>query len=1148
MNILGQPFAPWVTKQINIRQQSLGYVGYDNNDLLYQNTKTPWIRLASSVDIEASKDPNTPGVLEKFNKIGVPQDKMIGTTAARNFILQGGAMGIDDQGEFIKYTGVNTSNQFYQGAYGWGETTERGFVPLPGVIDASLVYYNNGALSKGVINMKCFSRNQLALMDVLYMRPGYNLLLEFGWTSWLNNDTNQTTTYDSFQSPALEFMLGDNAQGDADNPSNFEIPRLIQEERKRTCGNYEGVFGKITNFNWSFESDGSYACQTTITGMGGVIESLKINGATFTKKQKQQFKSAEASLDENSDDLDSDEIEFQQSALNAIRLKTELDDTIDFYYQAFKDRLNLKADKTIDYGYLSTSFNSFRDPKDNFKAKKLVLKDAICGFDGVNTDSEENITPVCYLSFAGFIALLQDNFLIYNKDGTPYFSFNMDFFNIEKDDNYILNLPGQFSANPLICFTPYNNVIEDVSTKENVNIPDTNLSKIFNKVKDRFIVEEGISKYLGRLAHVYINFQFIKKSLAEAPRNSDDNSLALLPFVKTILSGVSKARGGVNNILIHEDINTNTIKFIEEVPQNWANQIPPKSEADEYCKINTYGVKNKVEGSIVRSLDLNASISKEFASMISIGAQSNGNKLNENSTAFSKYNFGLIDRTFREKNTTKEKKKTALTEEDTKEKETLSTLWNEKMNEKTDDSKGLFHGIFNPLKWMDKNINALESSNVSFVKMLQGIMANQNKILPTFFLPFNLSLDIDGISGIKLYQKFTIDDSVLPPSYDKDSVDLQIKGANHTVSATDWVTKIETQSVPRSGEMKIAKVKSTPAKEVKEVVAQPSTQAEVPPDQVTITSQYPLENIFYPVETPKTQIYLHHTAGNQNVKRTIEIWNTRTDHVSTHYITNNDGETEQLYVDEYWANHLGVKSATFRSLGIAPRNLNKYSLGIELSAFGGVTLKNDVYKTIYNSTLPESGVAQPVNAKGEPMTYKGYKYYERYSNAQIANVKNVVQGWMNKYSIPFNYNWDELFNPKVLSTKALKGEKGVYTHNSVRTGKQDIFPQKELIDMLKSIATNVENPPASNTIVWETLGSTVNTLDTEYAVTVEVRGTLNGESLNFETQAYYKIADYSRQTALDEETLFCKGEVIYEGENEGNNDWINAENTVPISD
>jgi len=810
MNILGQPFAPWVTKQINVRQQSLGYVNYDNNDLLYQNNKTPWIRLASSVDIEQAED----GVLDKFNKIGISQNQVKGPVAARNFILQGGAMGIDSQGEFIKYTGINTSNQFYNGAYGWGETTERGFVPLPGVIDASLIYYSNGALSKGVINMKCYSRNQLALMDVLYMRPGYNLLLEFGWTSWLDNETREVTTFDTFQSPALEFMLGANAQGTDSNPSNFEIPRLIQAEREKTDGNYEGVFGKITNFNWSFESDGSYSCQTTITGMGGVIESLKINGATFSKKEKQQFKAAEAAIKENADDLDSDAVEKQQSALNATRLKTELDDTIDFYYQSFKDQLTIKAADTIDYGYINTSFSSFRDPKDGFKTKKLVLKDAICGLDGVDTDDEENLTPVCYLSFAGFIAVLQDNFLIYNSDGSPYFSFNMDFFNIEKDDNYIINLPGQFSANPLVCFTPYNNVTEGVSAGENVNIPSTNLSTVFDKVKDRFIVEAGTSQFLGRLAHVYLNFQFIKKCLAEAPRDSSDNSLALLPFLKTILAGVSKARGGINNILIHEDINTNTIKLIEEVPQNWAKQIPPKSEADTYCQINTYGVKNKVEGSIVRSLDMNATISSDFSSMISIGAQNNGNQLNENATAFSKYNRGLIDRTFKEKVTTKtaEKTKTPLTEEDTKEKETLSTLWNDKMNEETDDSKGLFNSIMTEVKWLNEDITALESINVSFVKMLLGLLATQNVIQAPFFLPFNLSLDIDGISGIKLYQKFTIDDSVLPPAYDKDSVDLQIKAANHTVSAGDWITKIETQSVPRSKDIKIAKIKPLTAK------------------------------------------------------------------------------------------------------------------------------------------------------------------------------------------------------------------------------------------------------------------------------------------------------------------------------------------------
>ena len=59
--------------------------------------------------------------------------------------------------------------------------------------------------------MKCFSRNQLStLMDALYMRPGYNLLLEFGWTSWLNNNTRKLETFSSFQSPALNSLMGNN--------------------------------------------------------------------------------------------------------------------------------------------------------------------------------------------------------------------------------------------------------------------------------------------------------------------------------------------------------------------------------------------------------------------------------------------------------------------------------------------------------------------------------------------------------------------------------------------------------------------------------------------------------------------------------------------------------------------------------------------------------------------------------------------------------------------------------------------------------------------------------------------------------------------------------------------------------------------------
>ena len=53
MNILGQDFEGWVTKQVNLRQASLNRGSGENaKDTLYQQSKTPWIRLASSIDVD----------------------------------------------------------------------------------------------------------------------------------------------------------------------------------------------------------------------------------------------------------------------------------------------------------------------------------------------------------------------------------------------------------------------------------------------------------------------------------------------------------------------------------------------------------------------------------------------------------------------------------------------------------------------------------------------------------------------------------------------------------------------------------------------------------------------------------------------------------------------------------------------------------------------------------------------------------------------------------------------------------------------------------------------------------------------------------------------------------------------------------------
>ena len=148
--------------------------------------------------------------------MGFDGSQLRGDNVARNFILQGGVSKIvstqpDNFVELPTNTGtpnfgLNSKNELFNGAYGWGGLDQRGYVPMPGILGADVKYYKSGALSKATIKMKCFSRNQLALMDVLYMRPGYNLLLEFGWSQYLDNEGN-LQTFDNFFSPALSFVF-----------------------------------------------------------------------------------------------------------------------------------------------------------------------------------------------------------------------------------------------------------------------------------------------------------------------------------------------------------------------------------------------------------------------------------------------------------------------------------------------------------------------------------------------------------------------------------------------------------------------------------------------------------------------------------------------------------------------------------------------------------------------------------------------------------------------------------------------------------------------------------------------------------------------------------------------------------------------------
>jgi N-acetyl-anhydromuramyl-L-alanine amidase AmpD len=154
-----------------------------------------------------------------------------------------------------------------------------------------------------------------------------------------------------------------------------------------------------------------------------------------------------------------------------------------------------------------------------------------------------------------------------------------------------------------------------------------------------------------------------------------------------------------------------------------------------------------------------------------------------------------------------------------------------------------------------------------------------------------------------------------------------------------------------------------------------------------------------------------------------------------------DGEIYQAFPSKFWAYHLGLKQSVFKEYGVAYQSLDKLSIGIEICSWGQLTEKNGQYFNYVNKVVPKEEVC--ILDK----SFKGYRYYHKYSEKQIASTKELLLHLSNEFDIPVKYN-EDIF---ALNTKALSGEPGLYTHNSVRPDKVDVFPQPELIAMLKTL-------------------------------------------------------------------------------------------------
>ena len=736
-NIIGKSFEEFVINQIDYRQEILSSTTRDQKFLKYVS-KTPWLRMASSVNISSSI---------KASELGLG-DEYMDSKAAEQFVLQGGLTGVTEipnEDESISYSplnlryGVSPNNSIVQSkdpqpSYGFGTSTQ-GKTPMPGLTSVSVQNYNNGAIRKGVVRFTCTSLEQFNIINTLYMRVGYYTLVEWGHTAYLDARTKTLVNRQEFSTPAIEsFFQGKNSS---------EILKNIQEEVSSSSGNYDAFIGRITNFNWTF-NDGSYDCSVDIYSPGDVIDSLKVN-TTFS--QPVEVISKNLTQDQDMDALRGSSVN-PEYGVDAVVVSGQI--------EKIKPLFIRNKDTSVIASTLYEYFSELNQKKSYFTTNSEVAEVEIFRFtDGSQTKSY-------FITLGKLLEVIQNKTLLYDKTSKePIIRINSDY-----NSNFCARFPEQVSTDWNKCYIPY--------TLSSADGKDTIISQKLTEATKDPTKRYDYKNYVGKMMHILVNFDFIITTLNSSL--DKNNKLSLKGFLQTLMNGISSSIGGINEFKVGYSSLTNELTIYDNNPLVTSQLV--NSEKPKVAKFNSYGVKKDISASFLLNISIQSSISNDMATMIAVGAQSSGNQIGENATAFSLFNEGLTDRVqptsldaYHANTKSTEAKDPAIVFKENKQK--LFDLV------RLRSTKGA----------SEKDLNAAKSINTDYAKYYLGRATEVEKTPGNIFIPFNMTLEMDGLSGIRIFDIFTVDNKILPEMY-TNSLNFVIKGVQHDITVGGWTTTI----------------------------------------------------------------------------------------------------------------------------------------------------------------------------------------------------------------------------------------------------------------------------------------------------------------------------------------------------------------------
>ena len=571
MSIFKETFPKFVKDQLLERETIISsgidsktgkHDGSRSNDFFtYTSNKQCVLRLSSGVDIEDLS------ILEGDETSFINQNDLPGSVVAENWVLEGG---VKDQAAWEEDISNSTRGGIgSRGAY--GDTSIRsdaqqgyGIVPMPGIIDAQIRTKSAyGSLREGKVKFVCHNKRQLEILETLYMRPGYTLLLEWQNTPYFKD--GKITHDDHF----LENFF-------TDELTHAEMNNDVLAEKQNSQGNYDALIGYCRNFSYTLRPDGGFNCETEIIAKGEIIESLK------TQKTTKAYTHFDSPIEQFLTDLNEVHVEDDKEEFAESPLTPSLEKIlgVDNLWEAILP----KGGKT-----------SADQP---FYPQSYIRWDALANALEAHIPTDDNDEPLFYLQSYQILDEDTDNPSIEPLKYVTAKPLNTKPYSIRRIENLFTKTKRAInweaidvSSNPNICLLPHMNVGFKAIPSAETDINDTHNKVMMEKLKKLSHHDPSNIEFIGAGSFDLDNYKTWMPDTANERYN-----------IGGILFGTSYLKSKFREMYYNEGGGTNKdyslFKFIEGI-WNDVNSVT-------YGHNFTMNTDNRPIGKIVRIIDKNA--------------------------------------------------------------------------------------------------------------------------------------------------------------------------------------------------------------------------------------------------------------------------------------------------------------------------------------------------------------------------------------------------------------------------------------------------------------------------------------------------------------------------------------------------------------